>query len=88
MSEKPTARRKTADKSPSKPVKCTVLLDVETHTKLAASAAMKRMDRSTLAASILREGLRGIVAFDRHAPRKPADNADLSDDGIGGTEAA
>ncbi len=88
MSEKPTQRRKAAGPPPSKPVKCTILLDVETHTKLAAGAAMRRCDRSSFAATILREGLRGIVAFDRNIPRKPADNADPAGEGIGGADAA
>jgi hypothetical protein len=88
VSEKPAARRKTVDKSLSKPVKCTILLDVETHTKLAAAAAMRRVDRSTYAASILREGLRSVVCFDRNATKKIAANGDSDDQGIGGVEAA
>ena len=79
VSEKPSRKRKPAATLPSKPVKCTILLDVETHTKLAAAAAMRRCDRSTYAAEILREGLRGIVCFDRFASGKTADHVDPTD---------
>jgi hypothetical protein len=46
-------------------VKTTVVLDVNTHTKLVAAAALRGLDRSTLAAGFIEEGLRGVVVFDR-----------------------
>jgi hypothetical protein len=58
-------------------VKCTVLLDLETHARLAAAAAMRRCDRSALAAGFIREGLRGVVVFDKG---NPADRVDPASD--------
>jgi hypothetical protein len=57
-------------------VKCTVSLDVATHTKLAAAAAMKGCDRSTIAAGFIKAGLRGLVVIDKrnHASSVEADD--------------
>jgi hypothetical protein len=66
-------------------VKCTVLLDLETHARLAAAAAKRRCDRSALAAGFIREGLRGVVVFDR---ANPADHVDPATQGIGDASAA
>src|SRR5262245_19761825 len=43
------------------PVKTTVVLDADTHTRLVAAATLRGVDRSTYAAGILREGLKGVV---------------------------
>jgi hypothetical protein len=49
-------------------VKCTVILDVATHARLAAAAALRGCDRSTFAAEAITEALKGIVVFDRRNP--------------------
>ena len=55
-----------AQTPPARPsVKTTVVLDADTHTKLVAAAALRGVDRSTYAAGILREGLKGVVCFDK-----------------------
>jgi hypothetical protein len=66
-----------AEKPPSRPpVKTTVVLDADTHTKLVAAAALRGVDRSTYAASILREGLKGVVIFDKAMSNDPVENED------------
>src|SRR5262245_21833494 len=63
--------------APSRPtVKTTVVLDADTHTKLVAAAILRGVDRSTYAASILREGLKGVVCFDK---AMSADQGEISD---------
>lgn len=68
-------RRKHAASSAARTVKCTVLLRVETHARLAAAAALRGCDRSTFAAECIETGLKGVIVIDK---RKPADHADLS----------
>ena len=46
------------------PVKTSVPLDVRTHAKLCAAAALRGVDRSTLAASFIRDGLKDVVVMD------------------------
>jgi hypothetical protein len=46
---------------------------------------MRRCDRSALAAGFIREGLRGVVVFDR---ANPADHVDPATQGIGDASAA
>lgn len=67
MATPPAKRRKAATPSPQRTVKATILLDVQTHAKLAAAAALRGCDRSTLALSFITEGLKGMVVFDRNA---------------------
>jgi hypothetical protein len=57
-----------------------VPLDVGTHSKLSAMASLRGMDRGALAASMIAEGVRGIVVIDRQA--KSADAADSAHDGV------
>ena len=57
-------------------VKTTVVLDADTHTKLVAAAALRGVDRSTYAAGILREGLKGVVCFDKALSSDPGDSDD------------
>ena len=82
----PARRRTAARPSPTVPVRISVPLDAEDHAKLCAAAALQQRDRSALAAEILRDGLKGLVAiFDR---RKSAGRVDLADEGIDGIDAA
>jgi hypothetical protein len=48
-------------------VKATIILDVGTHAKLAAAAALRGCDRSTYAAELIAHGLRGMIVFDKRA---------------------
>jgi hypothetical protein len=81
MSENQPRRRKPASPSTARSarVKATVMLDVSTHAKLAVAAALRGMDRSTYAAELIAEGLRGVVAFDKKL--KPADQEEHPDTG-------
>jgi hypothetical protein len=54
----------------------TVCLDVNTHARLAAAAALRGMDRSAFAAEAIRTALVGYVVIDRRS--KPADGDDPS----------
>jgi hypothetical protein len=70
--------------TPSRPsVKTTVVLDGDTHTKLVAAATLRGIDRSTYAASILREGLKGVVCFDKAMSSDSVDSSDRLDSRIG-----
>jgi hypothetical protein len=57
-------------------VKTTVVLDADTHTRLVAAAALRGVDRSSYAASILREGLKGVVCFDKAISSDPGESED------------
>lgn len=65
MAAKNHQKRKGVDASPGRIVKTTVSLDAATLAKLAACAALRGSSQSTLAAAFIREGLRGVVAFDK-----------------------
>lgn len=58
-------KQKTVATQEAKPVKTTLTLDVELHSRLCFKAAKMRMGVSALAVEFIREGLRGVVAFDR-----------------------
>ena len=85
MATERSRRQKSADWPDRPPVKCSVLLDVETHARLAAVAALRGCDRSTIAAEAIREGLRGGAAFDRGSQTDPVK---LAGEGISGVDAA
>lgn len=69
-------QRKPATPADRKTVKCTVVLDVDTHTKLAAAAALRGCDRSTIAAEAIRSAVGSIVVFDRADRRRSAGHGD------------
>jgi hypothetical protein len=66
-------------------VSASVRLDVATHARVAAAAALAGMDRSTWINRAITEALAGIVVFDR---RKPDGRGAASDQGIDAGEAA
>jgi hypothetical protein len=68
------ARAQTPLSRPS--VKTTVVLDADTHTKLVAAATLRGVDRSSYAAGILREGLKGVVCFDKAMSNDPDESDD------------
>jgi hypothetical protein len=69
-------KRKGVDTSPSRTVKTTVSLDVGTLAKLAACAALRGSSQSALAAAFIREGLKGVVAFDKSMSSASVDSRD------------
>ena len=80
----PTRRRAAARPPVNAVVKTSVPLDVETHARLCAAAALQQRDRSALAAEILSEALRGIVIIDKRRSGDPVG----SDYGERSTDAA
>lgn len=67
----PTPRRRKGAVASSRPtVKMTVVIDVDTHSRLAAAAALSKSDRSAYAVSLIKRGLKGLVLIDR---RKSSD---------------
>jgi hypothetical protein len=66
-------KRKNVDASQSRTVKTTVSLDVATLAKLAACAALRGSSQSALAAEFIRNGLRGVVAFEKSGSVDPTD---------------
>ena len=75
-------RRKAAAPPARKPVKATILVDVETHARWAAAAALRGVDRSAFAVAALQEALKGVVLFVRE------NSPDEADPSIGGDVAA
>ncbi len=73
MAAQSSRRRKTATAPDGRPVKTSVPLDVGTHARLCALAALRGMSNGALAAEFIRDGLKGIVVIDR---RKPAGHVD------------
>jgi hypothetical protein len=59
------AKRKPGSASKERPVKTTLSLDVDLHSRLCAMASRRRVGISALAESFIREGLRGFVVIDR-----------------------
>ena len=65
MSKEETPRRRGTASAPARPpIRTSVSLDVRTHAKLAAAAALRGVDRSTLAADFIRVGLKDVVVMD------------------------
>ena len=58
-------KRKPVSASKERPVKTTLSLDVDLHSRLCAMASRRRMGISALAVSFIRERLRGVVVIDR-----------------------
>lgn len=57
-------------------VKASLLVDVETHARWSAAAALRGMDRNAFAVEALKEALRGIIVVDR---RKSSDRSAYTD---------
>ena len=69
-------RRSPAGATARKPVKASILVDVELHARWSAAASLRGMDRSAFAVEALRSACKGIIVIDKS--RKPADDADPS----------
>jgi predicted HicB family RNase H-like nuclease len=77
VAAQPTKSRRSATPQARKFVMASVRLDVATHARVAAAAALSGCDRSTWIGRAINEALAGIVVFDRRAA-KPSDQGDLS----------
>ena len=77
MAAQPSRRRGSAAPPVRKFVSASVRLDVGTHARVAAAAALAGVDRSTWINRAITDALKGIVVFDR---TKGPDHGDLSDD--------
>jgi hypothetical protein len=69
-------------------VKTTVSLDVGTLAKLAALAALRGSSQSALAAAFIREGLRGVVAFEKSESSDRGMGSDRRTEGLGVSDSA
>lgn len=77
----PTRKRKSADSQAGKTVKVGTSVDVATHARLCAAAALRGVTITTLIGDAIAESLKGIVAFDKRGkPAEPTDAPDLSTD--------
>lgn len=68
MAAQTPRRRGSAAAAPRKHVMTSVRLDVATHARLSAAAALAGMDKSTFCARAISDALVGIVVFDRRKP--------------------
>ena len=85
MAAHSTKRRKLVTTQDDRPVKTSVPLDVDTHSRLAAMASRRRMPASALAAEFIKAGVRSIIVIDR---AKSAGRVIVDDEVIDGNEAA
>jgi hypothetical protein len=65
------SRRKPVSASKERPVKTTISLDLDLYSRLCAKAARQRTGISALAVEYIREGLRGVVVFDKSESSDP-----------------
>ena len=78
MAAQSPRRRAPAEAPASKFVKCSVSLDVATHARLSAAAALAGLDKSAYMSRAIHESLKGIVVIDR---RKSDDHVDPASGG-------
>ncbi len=60
----PTKKRKSAESQKGRTVKVSCGIDVPTHARLCAAAALRGVTITTLISDAITESLRGVVAFD------------------------
>jgi hypothetical protein len=70
----PTKKRRVAESQKGRTVKVSCGIDVPTHARLCAAAALRGVTITTLIADAIAESLKGVVAFDGRG--KAADAAD------------
>lgn len=74
-----TKQRRRADSQEGRTVKVSSSIDVATHAKLCAAAALRGVTITTLIADAIAESLKGVVAFDKRGKHaEPADQPDPS----------
>jgi hypothetical protein len=76
-------KRKPASASKERPVKTTISLDLDLYSRLCAKAAKRRTGISALAVEFIREGLRGVVVFDKSDSSDRVRGDDRRTEGIG-----
>jgi hypothetical protein len=85
-------KRKPVSASRERPVKTTISLDLDLYSRLCAKAAKRRTGISALAVEFIREGLRGVVVFDKSESSDSVKKGDRPSSGLGisddGEEAA
>jgi hypothetical protein len=64
-------------------MKTTISLDLDLYSRLCAKAAKRRTGISALAVEFIREGLRGVVVFDKSESSGRVDTAHRPDQGLG-----
>ncbi len=69
MASQPVRKRGSATPAARKHVMASVRLDVATHARVAAAAALAGLDKSAWMSRAITEALAGIVVFDRRAPK-------------------
>jgi hypothetical protein len=75
----PTKKRRIAESQASRTVKVSTSVDVATHARLCAAAALRGVTITTLIGDAIAESLKGIVAFDKRGKLgDPTDGPDLS----------
>lgn len=82
--------RSAASTSTLRTIKTSVMLDSHLHARLSALASLRGCTLSALLAEAAVEAARGVTLIDRRKSTVAsiADHGDLSDEGIGGSEAA
>ena len=74
MAQERTRGRTSSNLSSRPPVRLSVPVDVGTHAKLCAIAALRQIDRSELAAGFIVAALRGVVISERGDAAGDADD--------------
>lgn len=69
VASQPVRKRGSATPAARKHVMASVRLDVATHARVAAAAALAGLDKSAWMSRAITEALSGIVVFDRRAPK-------------------
>jgi len=75
-------KRKPVSASKERPVKTTISLDLDLYSRLCAKAAKRRTGISALAVEFIREGLRGVVVFDKNESSGPVEKSDRREGGL------
>jgi hypothetical protein len=70
----PAKKRRIAESQTSRTVKVSSSIDVATHAKLCAAAALRGVTITTLIADAIAESLKGVVAFDKRGKLTEADD--------------
>ena len=84
MAKEPTRGRGSAAPKAPKSVMASVRLDVATHARVSAAAALAGMDKSAWMARAITDALKGVVVIDRRKSGEIPDGAKSSDLAIGG----
>jgi hypothetical protein len=71
----PTKKRRVAESHESRTVKVSTSVDVATHARLCAAAALRGVTITTLIGDAIAESLKGIVAFDKRGKHAEPDDA-------------